>query len=427
MFDKLKKYFVSKDVEQQYRDYVAHFRDSCIPKKYNQIELMDELLNPDLDHYISISNRSDGKSFNYIHFLIDFAIEYDVGFILLARHFTVRHAYQKMIERIATSDVFRHNARGIQFVRGDFYITVIYEDKNIGVITDLNQATDLKYFSNFLQDFPIITYDEFLALESDYIPDEWERLKTIYASVNRENGVPFINNPKIIYLGNAVNFSSPILANLDIFNQLENHPMNTKQIYDNVIMELRKNDNANEERNLRAFDETKDPLHEAQFHVNHHQLATEKMRQHILQNPYIFHVKLDGRNYLRVTYNPNIQKPLLSIVAYAQDYDFHTNLADNKPTSKFLNDFYFDENHYKKHDKGLFLYDNNFSKEQILDRLGGIVHLKIFKMIGEYVSKVNQTPENMNGQKEKMVKENIREKDVYIERTKKALARKFGV
>lgn len=42
-----------------------------IPDEYNQIELCNELMNKDLDFYISISNRSDGKSFNYVGFFIE--------------------------------------------------------------------------------------------------------------------------------------------------------------------------------------------------------------------------------------------------------------------------------------------------------------------------------------------------------------------
>src|SRR5699024_7973356 len=88
--------------------------------------------------------------------------------------------------------------RDFIFVNNEFYKTLIYKDKAIALITDLNKATDLKYNSNYLKDFPIMVYDEFLALEGDYLPDEWERLKTIYASVNRDDEIHYIKIPKVL-------------------------------------------------------------------------------------------------------------------------------------------------------------------------------------------------------------------------------------
>src|SRR5699024_9941720 len=106
------------------------------------------------------------------------------------------------------------------------YVSLNYKDRTIAVISDLNNASELKYFSNYLKKFPIIIYDEFLTLQTDYLPDEWERLKTIYQSIDRIEKYPLIHKPKIFYFGNAVNFESPILHGLKIFNILEKHPIN---------------------------------------------------------------------------------------------------------------------------------------------------------------------------------------------------------
>ena len=103
-------------------------------------------------------------------------------------------------------------------------------------------------------------YDEFLALETDYLGDEWERLQTIYESIDRKEEYPLIGKPKIFYFGNAVNFDSPVLHGLKIFNILERHPINTAKIYKydyNIMLEINRNDNANEQRNTRAFSSKK--------------------------------------------------------------------------------------------------------------------------------------------------------------------------
>lgn len=55
--------------------------------------------------------------------------------------------------------------RKLQFRKTQFYTVVIYDDLELAIITDLNEATNLKYYSNFIQKFPVIVYDEFLALK----------------------------------------------------------------------------------------------------------------------------------------------------------------------------------------------------------------------------------------------------------------------
>ncbi len=193
---------------KNYNKYVNDFRKKYVPDKYNQISLVDELMNEDIDHYISISNRSDGKSFNYIQFFIKFAIDYGVKFMLISRNYTVRDSYQELMQRVIDkSDAFDNQQFG--FINSQYYRALIHQKQRIAIITDLNSATNLKYLSNFLADYPIIIYDEFLAIEGDYLTDEWTRLETIYSSVDRNEDIPFIHFPKLFYLGNAVNFSSP--------------------------------------------------------------------------------------------------------------------------------------------------------------------------------------------------------------------------
>ncbi len=141
--------------------------------------MLDELNNPEIDHYISISNRTDGKSFNYIHALLNIAIEYNIGISFYSRNMMLRISYQTLLDEIIEqSPIFER--KDFTFIRTQYYIEVLYHQQSIAVISSLNDATELKYSSNFLKKYPIMVYDEFLALQSDYLPDEWERLKTIY-------------------------------------------------------------------------------------------------------------------------------------------------------------------------------------------------------------------------------------------------------
>lgn len=397
--------------KEKYLKYVKNFRKKTIPKNFNQIKLMDYLLDEDIDHYISISNRSDGKTFNYIHFAFNLAIDYGVNFMLLSRSYMVRGSYITLIEKIAKESQFI-NENELAFGTTQFYKTVIYKGEIIGVITDLNEATNLKYFSNFLSDYPFIIYDEFLAIEGDYLPDEWERLKTIYSSVNRNFNIPLIKIPKILYLGNAVNFSSPILANLDIYKILENHPIDSVAKYGNICLEMFNNKYVNELRNLRAFDEKKDGLTSASFNINNYGIITSNERKRLLKDYRKVVVKLDN-NYLVINYSLKEHLINLAIVAFSDNYDFNVNQSDNKKSSIFLKDSFYSDTYYKKYQKNIFLFENAFSKDYILSN-NILKSIKILKLIG------------IKEQTEKSEEEKLDQyQDNYIKDTKKAILKKF--
>src|SRR5699024_4165553 len=104
--------------------------------------------------------------------------------------------------------------------------------------------------------------------ETEYLPDEWVRLKTIYESIDRIEKYPLITKPKIFYFGNAVNFDSPVLHGLKMFNILENHTMNTAKIYKydfNIILEINRNEHAKKRRNSREFTSVNDTITTKQF------------------------------------------------------------------------------------------------------------------------------------------------------------------
>ena len=418
MKDKIKE-LINPSPDQQYKRFIDRFRKNHIPARYNQIKLLDELNNPDIDHFISISNRTDGKSFNYIHALLNIAIEYDIGVSFYSRNMMLRVSYQQLIDEIIEmSTIF--DRKDFNFIRQQYYVTLNYKDKTIALISDLNNATELKYFSNYLKKFPIMVYDEFLALETDYLHDEWDRLKTIYQSIDRMESYPLIHKPKIFYFGNAVNFESPILHGLKIFNILENHKINTAKIYHydfNIMLEINRNDNANEQRNVRAFGSNDDAMTTAQFETNDHNIATDNDRNEIKRNPRTFYVKLKN-DYLKVWFNRDSLNVILSIESRINEsYIYNLQLKDNKEDSIYLNQSYFDDDHIKKIDRGVYLFENNFSKNYITSDFYELNRLKINKLIREFLRNDNETLENEA--KEKQFQEN------YIEQTKKALMQKL--
>ena len=407
---------MKRDTEvKEYQTLLEKHRQT-IPEEYNQIELCNELMNKDLDFYISISNRSDGKSFNYVGFFIKLAIEKGIGFMLVSRHFTLRYAYQELVDEIV-SEMKGVNFNHIYYDKNDDYIKIGYKEDYIGIITDLNNATDLKYHSATLKYFPIIIYDEFLALEGDYLTDEWEKLKTIYQSIDRnKDEIPFITHPKIFLLGNAVNFSSPILANLDIFNYLQNHKINTTRQYNNILIELRKNKNVNDKKNLRAFDSSNDAMTTAEFNFNDYQLTSPNDMQYIQKNSNFFFIKTEF-GYLKIIFNVSDLRTDIKYVPYVEDYQFCTQIDDVKKDVIYLDDKYYDyDSHHKQYyKKGSFItFDNAYSKQFVLDN-PDLIALRIKKVIKKYF----KTQQTVEPDIDKIYEDN------YIERSKRAILKRL--
>lgn len=405
--------------EKNYHAQLAQFRKKHIPAQYNQVELLNELNNPEIDHFISISNRTDGKSMNYVHALLKIAIDYDLGLTFLSRNMMLRTSYQELInDIIEISTIFERG--DFNFIRTQYYVSLNYKDRTIAIISDLNNASELKYFSNYLKKFPIIIYDEFLTLESEYLPDEWIRLKTIYESIDRIENYPLITKPKIFYFGNAVNFESPVLHGLKIFNILENHPINTAKIYQyefNIMLEINRNENANLIRNTRAFGSEDDAMTTAKFESNDYNIATDNDRNQIKKNPRFIYIKLKS-DYLKIWFNRDTLDIILSIESnIEEDYHYNLQLKDNRSDSIYLNETYFDEKHIKRIDRGVYLFNNNYSKNVITTDFGGLSELKINRIIREFLRTDNETVEIES--KEKQFQKN------YVEQTKKSLMRKL--
>lgn len=418
MKEKIKEIF-NPSPDRLYLKNLEKFRKEHIPPQYNQVKMLDELINPEVDHYISISNRTDGKSINYVHALLKIAVDYDIGLSFFSRNMMLRTSYQELINDIIDiSDIFERG--DFNFIRSQYYVSLTYKGKDLALISDLNNASELKYFSNYLKKFPIMIYDEFLALETEYLPDEWVRLKTIYESIDRIEKRPLITKPKIFYFGNAVNFDSPVLHGLKIFNILEKHPMNTAKIYKyeyNVMLEVNRNENANKTRNTRAFSSSNDSMTTAQFETNEHNIATENEKYHIMANPRFIYVKLKG-DYLKIWFNRDTLNIILAIESRIDvPYHYNMQLKDNKKDSIYLTEGYFDENHIKKIDRGAYKFENNFSKNYITTDFVGLNTLKINRLIREFLRNDDEQLEMES--KEKQFQDN------FIEQTKRGIMKKL--
>jgi hypothetical protein len=387
-----------------------------IPKEYNQVMLIDDIFSEKSIFNISISNRSDGKTSNYVHLLLKLSIKFDsIKLFFISRTFFVRESYVELMYSLC--DLFDDlDVSMFKFRRTQEYIQIIYGDKSIAIISDLNNATDLKYHSSFIKEYPIIVYDEFLALAGDYLDDEWNQLKTIYESVDKVESRPLLPHPKILLMGNAVNFDSPLISELDLFKILESQKINTKKTYGDITLELLKNESANNKRNLTAFNRNSgqdDAMATAQFNFNNYLIASKSELNNAKKT--YDKIVIKGRTNFYIFYS-NIKKNeyILSVKSFQSKYDYNFELEDSKEESTFLSSKFFTDKFVKNYQKEFFKFDNSYSKNKILGN-DKFKRLNLFRLAPQKESSI---------QKAKKLEKAL--KDDYIEKSKRAIfARMF--
>lgn len=408
---------------KKYYNFLNKFRKKYVPKQYNQIKLAYDLPKKDVTHLFSLSNRSDGKTTNYLHFFINLAIEFDwLKFAIMVRHWDLKIAMEtQVVDIFNTFDDL--DVDELLYKRTPQFTTIWYKGKNIGILYDLNKASDLKNTSGAMKHYPIILYDEFLALKDDYVPYEWEKLQRIYQTTDKKGILPLITHPKIFYLGNAENFYSPVLSGLKMYNILETHPINEKKLYyteefGTIALENHFNKETNKNINTNAFGTKDSSMYTGQFKVNRYNILTKEEKQAIDSNKQFFFINFGG-TFIKVVYNQKTYKSYLSVESFLPseyDYQFNSEISDNTENSVFLKESFYDEEHIKKYEKGMYLFDNVYTKEFITDN-SYLASLKINKLISYYKTFMLK---DVITESEKVIKDN------YMEKSLESLVEKFG-
>ena len=118
---------------------------------------------------------------------------------------------------------------------------------------------------------------------------------------------------------------------------------------------------------------------------------------------------------MRIWFNRDTLDIILSIESNIhEDYHYNLQLKDNRKDSIYLNEKYFDDDHIKKIDRGVYLFENNYSKNTITSDFNELNHLKINKIIREFLRNDNEHLERES--KEQQFKENYIEGFQYQKR-----------
>lgn len=359
---------MDKKLKQKIDKYIIEQR-KIQPEKYNQFELLDFLTNEEVDLMISISNRTDGKTYGYIKTLLKLNQKFDLTFFIVARHYTLRKAYLSAVFEIIThEEIF--NMGEITFLSNDEFIEVVdKKGRTICGISDLNAATDIKSWATKLRDYDCIVYDEFIALEHEYLSHEIPSMKVIYETIDRPSQKRLLPIPKMLLLGNAINFSSPFISYYDLFHDIEKMDMNTLKVIPRttsdgdvlkIAMELRRNEHANKSKNSRLFN-----LGGNNYAISGKFDTNDYLVCHDFPDETFIIFKYDEK-YIKCYYNG--KKCVLNVLDYSEHYDYCNRIKDIKKDVKFLNENYFDPEHiHKMYNTDIIMYANTFSLNYISD------------------------------------------------------------
>ena len=196
--------------------------------------------------------------------------------------------------------------------------------------------------------------------------------------------------------------------------------MNTKRQYGNIMLEMRRNDFSNEERNTRAFNSDNDSMTTGEFDFNTFNLADNALRNHISKNGDFFHIKTP-MNYIKVMYNVNDYQANIKVVPYTESYQFCTDVHDVEKNAIFLKETFYKENHSRRYYNPSNLhFDNAYSKTFVLNE-ENYIDINMNKLI-KYHKKEQMRKRGYTDftRHEKMYQDN------YLERSKQYLVNRFG-
>lgn len=357
--------------EKNINTVLAKYRKT-IPDKYNQLYFLDYLTDNDVDAIFSITTRGDGKTYGTLSALAELSAELGITTTILIRHYDLRKAIVSQLSEIYNNKKFFDNRKMAFFFDVDI-VTVTYNNQDAFYIVDLNSASDLKNYSAKLSNATLTLYDEFLSVGGEYAAHEFLKFRTIFETMDRgeKESLKYTNNRrKAIFLANPVDFSSEFLDAFDLYRPIANQELGTIKKYDNVVLEMRKNTPAQENKNNRIFKHIdNNESITGKFTINDWQIKTPN------DTDYKFVIKTRDK-YIVVFCGKSV---ILKVQGYmSKDYIYNTDIKDNSDTSTYLEpDKYYRDDMYRLYEKGKVFFANPFSKEYVLTNYPQLDLLKL--------------------------------------------------
>ena len=403
--------------KQELLDFIQEYREKNIDDGYNPIHGLDQLASEKVGYIMSISNRGDGKTFGYLGCLTAIAYHFDLPLMLLQRHWTLREgAIDELIEVVTEREALPDFEKYYVIDKQREYTCVYYKDKLIAIACELDNSSDLKRKSFFIRKARIIVYDEFITLPMDYVPQEATQFLRIVNSVHRgfkAGELPYIGNIKVVCLGNPENLASPILHMLKVTRQVQQQPINTEKIYNNVYVEKFENEATNANKIDSLIIPEEDFSSHGEFQFNLHNIPDdEQMNALLTQLHDSLWIKL-REGFLEIQYSvPNQDNILIRYMNYNDTYDFCTEIYDYNGLAEFLDDNTYREYFYKHHINDEFYYNDEYTRSVILQD-EKLRNLNIYALIGKHHEENHDTENDQHFIE--LQRKNYEERDIYQE------------
>lgn len=381
-----------KTPKEEFKEFYEEFREKYIPEEYNQLNFLDYFTDEEINVFLEISNRSDGKTTTtFMFFLYATRFFKEIRLAFIVRHFELNISIREAIMNVMIDFPELFDSDKLFFQSSVDYMRVFYDNEEIALIYDLNNALDLKNYSMKIKHFPVLIFDEFLTMTKYYQDNEAFKLDLIYSSVDKIHDRELIKQPKIILLANPINFESEILSSLDIFEVLEQMEINSFQIYGNIFVEMLRNDKVNEVKTSLFPNLNKENV-TGEFNFNRYNLVSQKKYNYEKEKNISFQIKIDDFYTIEFV---DSSIPLLRVISVTENEEFCLNKKDETKNRKFLNnEKFYRESIKRKFHKDLFKFANNFSKNYILEN-ENLITLNYFKILKMVDKKKNEEIEEV--------------------------------
>lgn len=378
--------FTKKDktIPKKYRKIkqVLDKRISKIPEQFNQLDMLSFIYQDDIDISMSITSRSDGKTTGAAAGLFELGVE--CGYktmIILPTDYVQRGMTDDIIETVGIYTDY--NPQEILIRKRKFATELTYKGHTIMALCNLDDAMELKHNKEFMSQFRLFWFDEFIRFSNSYRPDEVLRYQTLFDTMDKDFNSPY--PVKALFTGNPLNFDSPFFAEWDLYKVLAEHELNTSKVYSmdiedvdnvfnvNIMLEIRKNIEVNKMKSKQIFrDRSGSNSGEFKFNSWHVERPSlhDPYRQTIL--------KVDDMNYIYI-YKQN-DKLYLQVKAYAKQPECCLNLADIDDNVPYLPEHMRKPKYAKKFEFGEYYFMDSYSKNTIINTLG-LTHINFHAVL----------------------------------------------
>lgn len=169
--------------------------------------------------FLSVGNRSIGKTTWYNRYLVKRYIEKHQKFCLVFRwNYELVECAEKFFKDIQGLFFKGHEMSEKRRANG-IYVELFLDEQSCGYCVALNHADSLKKFSHLLSDTSIMLFDEFQSENDHYCPNEISKLMSIHTSIARGGGQQVRYLP-LVMLSNKVSLINPYYLALGISDRL---------------------------------------------------------------------------------------------------------------------------------------------------------------------------------------------------------------